>query len=415
MRPTRRIAPSTLAVASFGYALISGADAEVDQTRAAERSVHSRTSEVPIATLATLARWGDLLLVEPDRPDAPGQAALFGFVPAPPERVFEVVADVRRYPDFIETMTHIRVLDRRDGLLAYRWVATVPPLVRMDGVRLQRSRPPHLVEVRGHSGALRGTRERFEVHPVPGGTLLAMYRSLDIETGHVLLRTVAGVDPSMEQGINLSTLLIHFRGLRELLVGVSAGDDAPEAPGVTPLPIEAHLDALAPMLEHGTVLVVQSTRGGPVAQVLLAEAVDAPAAIVRRVIREADRWPEFIDSLESQTMTQVTDASWDLEWRISIPMGSVGGTSRMKLRPDGAIVVDTLSGDIQSGRAHWVALGRGEGRSILVHHSYSDLREASWLLGILLDAEPYLEHGILGAAGTLAVTRMKARAEELSP
>jgi hypothetical protein len=269
--------------------------------------------------------------------------------------------------------------------------------------------------VRGHSGALRGTRERFEVHPVPGGTLLAMYRSLDIETGHVLLRTVAGVDPSMEQGINLSTLLIHFRGLRELLVGVSAGDDAPEAPGVTPLPIEAHLDALAPMLEHGTVLVVQSTRGGPVAQVLLAEAVDAPAAIVRRVIREADRWPEFIDSLESQTMTQVTDASWDLEWRISIPMGSVGGTSRMKLRPDGAIVVDTLSGDIQSGRAHWAALGRGEGRSILVHHSYSDLREASWLLGILLDAEPYLEHGILGAAGTLAVTRMKARAEELSP
>lgn len=398
--------------------------ASASAARGAERAVSTRTSEVPIETLSTLASWGDLLLVEPDREDRPGQAALFGFVPAPPEQVFEVVADVRRYTDFIDTMTHIRVLEEKDGLLAYRWVATVPPLVRMDGVRLQRARPPHLIEVRGHSGALRGTRERFELHPVPGGTLLAMYRSLDLETGHVLLRTVAGVDPSMEQGINLSTLLIHFRGVRALMTRdrpadpePRAGDvdPAPESPGVRPLPIEDHLDALAPLLEHGTVALVQSTSTGPVAQVLLAESVAAPAATVREVIRRADRWPDFIDSLESQTMTPSGEDSWDLEWKISIPMGSVGGTSRMKVHPDGTIIVDTLSGDIRSGRAHWVARERGEGRSILVHHSYSDLREASWLLGLLLSAEPYLEHGILGAAGTLAVTRIKARAEELTP
>lgn len=400
---------AALAATSCAFGLFAGS------AEAAERAVHSRTGRVPIATLATLARWGDVLLVEPDRPGQPGQAALFGFVPAPPERVFEAVADVRRYPEFIDTMTSIRVLDNRDGLLAYRWIATVPPLVRMDGVRLQRARPPHLVEVRGHSGALRGTRERFEIHPVPGGTLLAMYRSLDIETGPVLLRTVAGVDPSMEQGINLSTLLIHFRGVRELIVGAKADRGAPAAPGVSPLPIEAHLETLSPLLDHGTVLIVQSTQSGAVAQVLLTEAVNAPAETVLRVIREADQWPEFIDSLESQRMTSVGADTWELEWKISIPLGSVRGTSRMTVEPDGAIVVDTLSGDIRSGRARWVAHARGEDRSILVHHSYSDLREASWLLGILLDAEPYLEHGIVGAAGTLAVTRMKARAEELTP
>lgn len=408
MRRASFIAPGALALTlGLVATLPRGASAS-------EREVQSRTADVPLSTLASLTKWGEVVLVEPNHGDQKGQVALFGWLDAPPKEVFAAIADVSRYPEFIETMTHIRVLDDRDGLTAYRWVASVPPLVKMDGIRLQRTRPPHVVEVRGHSGHLRGTRERFEIHPARGGTLVAMYRALDLDTGHLLLRTLSSVDPSMEQGINMATLLIHFRGLRAALTQSDGDADAPASPGVSPLPVQGELAALGPWLDFGTVLLVQSTKAGVVGQVVLTELVEAPSETLTSVIREADRWPEFIDSLESQTMTPVGPSQWDLDWKISIPMGSIHGRSRMTLADDGAITVDTISGDIKSGQAHWAVREVDAGRSLLVHHSYSDLRDASWLLGMLLNAEPFLEHGILGAAGTLAVTRMGARAEELS-
>lgn len=396
-------------------ALIMLAAASASPAEAGERRVESRTARIPRETLAELTRWGEVLLVEHPSDGNPGQAALFGRIAASPERVFAAVSDVSRYPEIIDTMTHIRVLDRDDGLLAYRWVATVPPLVRMDGVRLQRVRPPHLVEVRGHSGHLRGTRERFEIHPVEDETLIAMYRSLDVETGHLLLRTIAGIDPSMEQGLNLATLIIHFEGLREALVGETQDPNAPAAPGVAPLPVAPHLASIGPMLEHGTVVVIQSIQGGRVGQVMLTERVEAPAETVRSVIQQADRWPEFIDSLEYQRMTPRGENRFDLDWKIAIPLGALKGRSEMRLHPDGSITVDTISGDIASGQAHWRVHATSDESSYLVHHSYSDLRDAAWLLKALLEAEPHLEHGILGAAGTLAVSRVKSRAEEVVP
>jgi len=363
-------------------------------------------------TWAALTRWGEVLLVEPDDDGAPGQTVLFGRIEAPPDEVFRAVSDVTRYNEFIDTMDRTRVLDRRRGLVAYRWVATVPPLVRMDGIRLQRTRPPHLVEVRGHSGHLRGTRERYELHAVPGGTLLAMYRSLDIETGHLLMRTIASIDPSMKQGINLATLLIHFKGLHRVL-DADADADAPERPGIEPLPVSPFLDSLEAVLDRGTLIVMQSTREGRVRQVMLTERIDAPADTVRSVIRAADRWPEFIESLASQTKTATGGGDYVLDWKISIPLGTLEGRSRMREHPDGALTVDTVSGDIRNGQARWAVHGTSGSRSILVHHSYSDLRDAAWILRLLLDAEPFLEHGISGAAGALAVTRMGARAEAL--
>lgn len=379
------------------------------------RSVTSRADVLPIEAMSDLASRGDIALIETDPDGRCAQVVLFGRIGAPPERVWRLLMDVHAYPDFMDTMESTRIVDVDDGLIAYRWTAAIPPLLRLSGTRLQRGHAPSLVEVRGHDGALRGTRERFELFPIPGGTLAAFHRSLDVETGGLLMRSLMGLDPSMEESMTLASLLIHLQGVRRHLAGGerTPTEAPPEPPVLEPLGLQRDgaLRALAPLLELGTLAVVESRGDGTLQQVAVLTMVDAPAAHVRDVVLNAEAYPEFIRSMNSMEVHRRDDGTMDMSWRLSVPMTSLEGKSRMAVRRDGSVDIWTLEGDIANGRWKWEFFEIDAERSVPVHYVYSDLREASFFTRVVLDAEPMLEHGLIGASGTVALGGMKARSE----
>ncbi len=384
-----------------------------------ERPVHTRAGILPVEVLDQLTRRGDVALIE-SRPDSGcRQVMLLSRFEQSPERVFEAFVDIQSYPEAMSVLSSITVLDQDDGLLAYRWLASIPPVIRLTGVRLQRAKRPVLIEVRGHSGHLRGTRERIEFYPVPGGTLVALYRGLDVDTGGWLVRAFMGIDPSMEQGLTLASLMIHMNGIRRRLDPDpeqrtdSFAESGPRPSlhslglGTTSLPHEA----VAPMLELGTLALIESTDAGRVRQVALLTSVEAPSTRVREVVAAPQRYPEFISSLKDQSAELRADGSLDLTWHIKVPMVSMKGTSRMDFLDDGSIEVRTTSGDIADGLWRWEFHSVGEERSIPVLYVYHDLRKSSFVTGLLLEAEPLLEHGMVGASGAIALSSMKTRAE----
>jgi ribosome-associated toxin RatA of RatAB toxin-antitoxin module len=381
---------------------------------AAERPIETRAERLPLLT--PLVERGDVALVESHPDGRCRQVVLLSRLDHPPAEVYRAFANVAAYPEHMKVLSSIRVLDRDQGLLAYRWLASVPPLMRMDGVRLQRGRPPWLLETRGHSGSLVGSRDRLELFPIEGGSLVALYRTLDVETGGWLLSSLMSVDPIMEHSLTLASLLIHMNGVRRQLDGPSPAPATPASAtpaGFRPLEWSSgpSLSDLQPLLELGTLVLIESHPKGTLRQVMALTEVKASAERMRSVVADADAYPEFIDSLAEQTSSRRTDGGLDLRWKISVPMASMRGTSRMTFADDGSIDVRTTEGDIKDGRWRWEFLSLDDEHAVPVHYAYHDLRESSFVTRLLLRSEPLLEHGIVGAAAMVALNSMRARAE----
>ena len=388
----------------------------LDAAHAKTMRLTSRAQDIPVETIARLCARGQVALIESNADGSSRQVVLFGLMPHPPERIFDVLMNVESYPKFLNTIDEIRIVGRRKGLLAYSWTLDLP-LFGLKGTRLQRGLRPHRVESRGRTGHLRGTRERWEFYPVPGGTLVAFYRALDVETGGFLLRTLAELEPSTEAGANLSSGFIHLRGLEHHLAGVPAVDTLPKArtgpiPPFVPLDLdkETPLSALKPLLVHGQLAVIESFDDGALRQVALLGIADAPPKKFRAVVADAARYPEFMPNISRQKVTPRPDGQLTMEWTIKTPVTSMSGTALMKLDAND-IVVNAVSGDVPRARIHWHFRPHETGQTVAAYYTYSDIRSASWVTRQLLKAEPLLEHGMVAAAGTVALTAMTARAE----
>jgi coenzyme Q-binding protein COQ10 len=110
-------------------------------------------------------------------------------LPYTPEQLFEMVADVRRYPEFLPWCVGARVISRTEGEL----VADLTIGFKMfretfrSQVLLNR---PHHVHVRYLTGPFRYLNNHWRFRPVPGGTEVDFF--VDFEFKSKLLQAVIG-------------------------------------------------------------------------------------------------------------------------------------------------------------------------------------------------------------------------------
>lgn len=401
-----------LAAACVGLGLPSAA--------AAKRTVQSRAADIDVGALAALTQKGDVALIESTPEGRCRQVVLFALLEAPPEKVWDVVMDVEAYPSFMKTVEGIRITGRRAGQFRYVWALDVP-FFTLEGSRLQRGRRPSLVEVRGHDGHLRGTRERWELYPVEDGarTLAVLYRSLDVATGGLLLETMVDLEPSMDQGVNLSTGFVQMRQIAAHLAGKPALSGPTKArtgpvPPFRALDLQGGglaLDKLTGLLAHGQLALIESHADGSLKQVALFTEVKAPAARLKGIVQAPADYPKFIPNFARQDVTREKDGRLRMDWTLDLPISDVSGVSFMTIEADGSVDVQAHEGDISRGRWRWEFHPLDAGRTIPIHYVYSDVREASWVTRKIVEKQPLLEHGIVIASGTVALTAMKARAE----
>jgi ribosome-associated toxin RatA of RatAB toxin-antitoxin module len=386
---------------------------------AKNRALSSRAADLHIPTLATLTQRGDVALIETTPEGRCRQVVLFALLEAPPEKVWDVLMDVEAYPKYLKTVVSVEITGKKAGVTAFEWELDVP-FFNLKGTRLQRGVRPTLVEVRGQSGNLRGTRERWELYPVEGGrTLAAFYRALDVETGGLLLNTMVKLEPSMDQGAALSTGFVHIRELAAHVAGRPALDPNPK-PRTGPVPAFRSLElgkgelSFAPLeglLKHGQLALIESHPDGVLKQVALFTRVAAPPEKMKQIVQDPAKYPEFIPNFARQDVERTEDGKLRMDWELDVPLSSVAGVSLMTIEADGTVDVVAQSGDIKRGRWRWEFRDGGPGATIPIHYVYSDVREASWVTKKLVEKQPLLEHGIVIASGTVAMTAMKARAE----
>lgn len=384
---------------------------------AANRKVISRAKDIDLVALAQLAKHGEVALIE-NAPDGRArQVVLFSVFDAPREKVFDVLMDVEAYPKFLRTVVETRITERgRGGLITFDWELDLP-FFNLSGSRQQRGRRPSLVQTRGFSGNLRGTRERWELYAIDGGkrTLAAFYRALDVETGGLLIEAMVKFEPSMEQGANLSTCFVHIRGLRAHLEGREPQTIVAKTGPVPPFRrLELGVDALKPLkglLAHGQLALIESHPDGSLAQAAILGVVAASKADLARIVQDPAKYPDFMPNFAEQTVKKRPDGKLAMTWELDVPLKNLEGTSLMTIEEDGSVDVVATSGDIARGRWRWEFLPFGPSKTLGVHYAYSDVRESSWVTKKVVEKEPLFEHGIVLASQTVALTAMKARAE----
>jgi ribosome-associated toxin RatA of RatAB toxin-antitoxin module len=98
---------------------------------------------------------------------------------APPERIFELAADVERWPELLPHYRYVRRVGRdgdrefamgaRRGLIPVRWQATQRPMPDQ-----------RVIEFTHTGGVTRGMQVAWRLLPVEGGTHVRIEHSLDL-------------------------------------------------------------------------------------------------------------------------------------------------------------------------------------------------------------------------------------------
>ena len=98
------------------------------------------------------------------------------WIPAPPERVYAVLADGWSYPLWVVGATHMRAVDDGYPAVGTRLHHSVGtwPLQLEDDTEVIESKADELIEIRAHAWPSGAARVRITVVPADGGSLVTM-------------------------------------------------------------------------------------------------------------------------------------------------------------------------------------------------------------------------------------------------
>ncbi|MBI4821922.1 MAG: hypothetical protein HY791_37030 [Deltaproteobacteria bacterium] len=376
--------------------------------------IESRSSLIQPEALEPLLARGDLALIETTGEQLK-QVLLLAPVNAPPDQVFDLLMNVEEYPKFVATIGSTLVLRRGGPMLEYRWKLDVP-LINLQGTRVQRGRRPNLVEVRFSSGNFEGSRERWELYPLEGGkrTLVACYRALETSTGGLVIKTLASLEPTFPAALSVASSFVHLRSIQRFaakLPPLPLVAQKGQVPKFVPLRADSpELARSAPFLDLGIFAIIESNQDGTLRQVALLTKVSADKKKLLAIVRDAGKYPEFIPNFAKQDVTPIDARRNKLSWELEVPFQNLEGEAEMTVEDDGSVEIVNTTGDITRGRFRWEIAEAGAS-SIPIHYTYSDVREASFFTKMLIERQPLVEHGVVIASGTVALTAVKARAE----
>jgi ribosome-associated toxin RatA of RatAB toxin-antitoxin module len=130
---------------------------------------------------------------------------------APLEKVFDVIADVERYPDFLPEVKSIKVSTKRGPEYDVHYVAEVVKTIKYT-VRIKEERPNKLSWTFVDGEFMKDNRGGWELHDLGNGTTKATY-NIEVTLGPLVPKTIVNalVDTSLPK------LLENFKKRSETL------------------------------------------------------------------------------------------------------------------------------------------------------------------------------------------------------
>jgi hypothetical protein len=378
-----------------------------------------------LALLEPALQAGPVALVEFADDDADELPAInaAAIVHAKPSELLAVVQKPETYPGFMHTLDEVEVV-RRDGpsvVYDWRWRMALLSLEGRNAMTLYAPPPDRLdagyrVTIDSQSGDL-GTG-RMSLRILPHGereTLLCVSLRIDLRNANYIARKMADAARSVNRSANMSltyAMLLSFRHEAER----RAGYRAPERPAA-----ELHqpvLDTIRimPLLARGD-LVLMDMNGDRLDQISVFGVIHHRRELVREVMLDADAFGNALLPGSAAKVVSKEGPLTTFEWNIAMPLMGISG--RMQLRDaDPLIAVDAVEGALQGGRWKFETRALTKHVTLLASWASFDVRNSTWLVRALADADPYLGHGITAASEIMLERALRTetieRAEKLA-
>ncbi len=183
---------------------------------------------------------------------------------------------------------------------------------------------------------------------------------------------------------------------------------------LAPLPEKFDVKAMAPMLEKGEIIWVNSQKDGKFKQASIISIVNASARKTWDAVTDYDHYNELMPKTNKIVVLSREGNDAVLNYTIDLPGPDFVYTLRHHNIPYTKVEIrpENDKGDIKTGAWRWELFPLEENRTVLVYTLYTDIRESSWVLRMALKADPSMEHGINIATGLVTVNAIKRWAEK---
>jgi coenzyme Q-binding protein COQ10 len=142
------------------------------------------------------------------------------FLPYPPDKLFDLVADVERYPEFLPWCIGCRIR-RREGAEIYADLIVGFKMIREQFTSKVTLRPPGRVDVEYQKGPFKYLNNHWKFIPRDGGCLIDFY--IDFEFRSVVLRKI--LEPLFNEAVR--RMVSAFETRARALYGPPAGVSKP--------------------------------------------------------------------------------------------------------------------------------------------------------------------------------------------
>jgi ribosome-associated toxin RatA of RatAB toxin-antitoxin module len=327
--------------------------------------------------------------------------------------VYQVVGQPDLYPEFMAGMTSAEVSSRRQNTLVYGWEWRTSHMA-WRGVSAMALAPPRDIAVRIMHSDLGTGQFRWHFYPADDGTCLAAESvTMDLSTGHRVIRWLASRGSAMSASVTLTLAIVLLEGSRERAVA-RAGGQAPSAPAgsaTTMTPVQ--IARLAPLLDRGAVVMLENGPDRSFRQAIVIEAVDAPRQRVVDLLHHPERWPEAVPVLSALEVTGRDGSAMDARLVMNLSIFEVEGTVRFTPDENGVELRGT-GGGLADLRLRFEASQLPDGRTVIQGTGRAHAARASFFLRQLVRVNPNFERGLNSSAQLLFVRGLAAAVRDAS-
>ncbi|MFI5307657.1 MAG: SRPBCC family protein [Polyangiales bacterium] len=374
-------------------------------------------SKADLALLEPQLQVGPVALVEFADDDADELPAinLAAIVHAPAQALMALVERPEGYPSFMHTLDRVEVAQRDGASTTYDWRWNLA-LLSLQGRNSMTTFPPppdradvgYRTVIDSVSGDLGTGRISLRVLPRSANeSLLCISLRLDLRSANYVARQLASAARSVNRSADMAltyAMVLSFREEAERRAGHHA--QASAAGGLQKPQLD--LKALWPLLMRGDLVLLDVT-GARLNRIAAVGVIHQDAALVHKVLLDTEA---FGDSLLPGSEAKVVSrrgAVTIFDWDISLPL--IGVSGRMKVSDaDPVVSVDAVDGAMHGGRWSFETLPLGKDLTVLSAWASFDLRDTTWFVRGLANADPGLGHGMSAASEILLVRGVRTEA-----
>jgi hypothetical protein len=373
-------------------------------------------SKAEIDAIRPLLRRYDMVGLGESKPNgAPKAMTLAVRVNAPRDKVFKVFENPENFYYLSTLFKENKVLQEHDNSKAWSW-ASRHKLFSFTGTNTIALFPPRRADVKVVNSTIGSGTFTFVLHPDgPEHTIVVLSGLLDVKTSEWLIRFLLGGNPSIRQAMNVAIGIVVIKGVKAMAEKVAADKKLSKhrthgKAGGQPRKISVkNLEALAPLLVRGQVIITDSYKGGRLRQATVVEVIEAPANDVLGAISAPQNYPKLIKAIDDVTIHDDSDPkNIDFSWTFGFSVFTIQSRNKMTA-VDGGVLVEAQDGDLKGGKWRWQIVPTAPGRTVVAYHGFADIRRAGYILKKTFNREPYLEHGLIAGSNMVMVRAVRKR------